>query len=121
MCRFDSCSGHFGRSLDRLLYANKCGTFFFNNVTEPQKFIQLAQAKLDQYHYTGFRGSFITFGIRYVRVGDNVDILDRILPERNGRYMVKTVEYSGGETGLRQKITLDFLITRLDAQGKSVS
>ena len=51
-----------------------------------QKMIVDAQAKLDQYHYEGFRGSFTTFGIPYVRLGDNIDILDAVLPERNGRY-----------------------------------
>ena len=62
----------------------------------------------------------MTFGIPYVRHGDNVDILDAIIPERNGRYKVKSVQYSGGVIGLRQEIELDYLITRLDAKGNAI-
>jgi len=96
-------------------------TFFFNNVTDVVALGNLAEAQLSKYFYTGFRGHFTTFGIPLVKVGDNIDILDRKLPEKNGRYKCKSVEYSGGEGGLRQKISLDYLITRLDAKGNSIS
>ena len=64
--------------------------------------------KLKQFYYTGLRGSFTTFGIPFVRQGDNIQIQDPILPERNGFYKVKEVDYSGGIEGLRQEIHLDF-------------
>ena len=53
--------------------------------------------------------------------GDNVDILDDVLPERNGRYKVKAVKYKGGVGGLRQEIHLDYQITKLDANGNPIS
>lgn len=84
--------------------------FFFPGATTIQQLEDLAAAQLKKYYYTGFKGSFTTFGMPFVRQGDNAEISDPILPERNGTYKIKKVEYSGGVEGLRQKITLDFLI-----------
>jgi hypothetical protein len=41
-------------------------------------------------------------------MGDNVILNDPILPERNGKYKVKGVNYSGGKDGHRQEIILDY-------------
>lgn len=65
---------------------------------------------LIKYYYDGYRGSFTTFGIPFVRQGDNARVSDNILPERDGLYKIKKVEYSGGINGLRQKIYLDYRI-----------
>lgn len=77
------------------------------NITELTK---LAVDEIKKYYYTGFKGKFTTFGIPVVRMGDNVKLVDPILPERNGTYKVKGVEYTGGINGLRQKIQLDYKI-----------
>jgi len=69
-----------------------------------------ALTELRKFYYTGFKGHFTTFGIPYVKVGDNVQFIDPILPERNGLYKVRAVDYSGGVNGLRQKIQLDYKI-----------
>ncbi len=92
-------------------------TLYFWNVANVQSLGDLAEMELTKFYYTGFKGKFTTFGIPYVRQGDNVDILDPVLPERNGRYKVKSVGYTGGVAGLRQTIELDYLITLLDAKG----
>jgi hypothetical protein len=92
-------------------------TLYFWNVPDLQTLGDLAEKELTKYYYTGFKGKFTTFGIPYVRQGDNVDILDPVLPERNGRYKAKSVHYTGGKDGLRQVIELDYLITRLDEKG----
>jgi hypothetical protein len=65
---------------------------------------------LKLYYYTGFKGKFITFGIPFVKMGDNVQLIDPILPERNGNYKVKSVKYSGGVKGLRQEVEIDYII-----------
>lgn len=83
---------------------------FFPGATSINDLISLATAELKKYYYTGFKGSFTTFGIPFVRQGDQAKISDPVLPERNGTYKIKKVEYSGGTEGLRQKITLDYLI-----------
>lgn len=93
-------------------------TLHFLGATTTNELAKLAENELRKYYYTGLRGKFVTFGMPYVRHGDNVDILDAIMPEKNGRYKVKAVHYTGGVNGLRQEIELDYLITRLDAKGK---
>jgi len=85
-------------------------TFFFPGATTTDQLAALAYEKLKMYYYTGFKGTFTTFGIPFVRQGDNAVIKDPILPERDGRYKIKKVEYSGGINGLRQHIELDYKI-----------
>lgn len=92
-------------------------TLYFWNVTDPQQLITLAQAELKKYYYTGFKGKFTTFGVPFVRQGDNARILDPVLPERNGLYKIKSVKYTAGIGGIRQEIELDFQIAPLDTNG----
>lgn len=82
--------------------------FYFPGAKTVNELGKLAYDKLIQYYYTGLKGDFTTFGIPYVRQGDNVDIKDPVLPERDGIYKVKKVERSGGVNGLRQRIYLDY-------------
>lgn len=92
-------------------YTGERRTLYFWNVTDTSKLIQLAQDELKKYYYNGFKGKFTTFGVPFVRQGDNVDISDKILPERNGVYKVKSVEYKlSVDGGLRQVIELDYRI-----------
>lgn len=83
-------------------------TLYFWNVTSKDKLKELGEAELKKYFYDGFRGSFTTFAIPFVQSGDNIELVDPVLPERGGRYRVKDVEYSGGVDGQRQKITIDY-------------
>ena len=77
----------------------------------------MAYDKLKVYYYTGFRGTFTTFGLPFIQQGDNAQLRDKKLPERNGLYRVKAVDYKGGVGGLRQTIHLDFkIITSFDAK-----
>lgn len=96
-------------------------TLYFWNVPTTDKLIELATNELKKYYYQGLKGKFVTFGIPYVREGDNVDIMDNILPERNGRYKVKSVKYTGGVAiGIRQEVELDYLITKLNDRGDAI-
>jgi hypothetical protein len=83
-------------------------TLFYPGATTVSQLANLAFAEIEKYYYTGLRGTFTSFGIPFVRQGDIANIQDPILPERNGQYMIKEVEYSGGVEGMRQKIHLDF-------------
>lgn len=85
--------------------------FFYEAAKDENDLINFGFNQLRKYYYNGFKGSFTTFGIPYVKYGDTVTLVDKILPERNGKYRVKKVEYSGGNEGVRQKVTLDYLIT----------
>ncbi|HEY4063205.1 MAG TPA: hypothetical protein VGM30_14965 [Puia sp.] len=82
--------------------------FVFPGAKSIDQLASMAYQKLKVFYYTGLRGKFTTFGIPFTRQGDNVKIQDPVLPERNGVYRVKQVEYTGGVNGLRQEISLDF-------------
>lgn len=70
-----------------------------------------AFSKLKKINYSGYYGSFTTFGYPYVRHGDRIKLIDKVYPERNGVYTVKSVKYYGGSNvGLRQDITIDYRI-----------
>lgn len=85
-------------------------TFFFTGATTTSELTTLALQQLEKYMYTGLKGTFTTFGIPFVKHGDNVQFKDRYLPERVGIYKVKEVVYSGGMQGIRQEIELDFKV-----------
>lgn len=82
--------------------------FFYNNITDPQALITEAKRELQKYYYTGFRGKFTTFGVPFVKQGDNVYLQNKVLPEQDGVYKVKAVNYKGGMEGVRQTITVDY-------------
>jgi hypothetical protein len=86
-------------------------TFFFQDATTTAQLAAKAFEKLEQYYYDGMKGSFDTFGIPYVRHGDHVQLSNPDKPECDGIYKVKKVTYTGGESGLRQTIEIDFRIT----------
>lgn len=72
----------------------------------------LARAKeyLPKFYYTGFKGSFTTFGLPIVRHGDIAILQDKVIPERSGSYLIKSVTTSTGVNGFRQKVILHMLI-----------
>jgi len=85
-------------------------TFTFLEATTTDQLIKLATIQLKKYYYTGFKGKFTTFGTPFVQFGDNCQIINPLLPEQNGTYKIKGVEYSGGVEGYRQTIQLDYRI-----------
>ncbi len=91
-------------------------TFFFKGITSADTMIQRAKEKLNNYYYSGYRGTFTTFGIPFTRSGDNIYIIDKALPERSGYYKVKSVRYTGGVNGLRQEIEVDYKIPKSQAE-----
>ena len=86
-------------------------TLFFPNVDSVEKLAQLGEDELKKYYYDGFKGKFTTFAIPFAKLGDNARISDAFLPDRNGLYKIREVEYSGGINGHRQIITLDYKLT----------
>jgi len=85
-------------------------TFTFLGAKTIQDLIDLGTEKLKHYYYTGFRGKFTTFGLPFIQFGNYIELRDEVLPERNGRYVVKSVSYEGGVQGLRQEIELEMKI-----------
>jgi hypothetical protein len=83
-------------------------TFFYPEANTIAKLSELALQQLNKYYYTGLRGKFTTFAIPYVRSGDTAIITNKKLPEQNGNYLIKSVKYTGGVSGGRQEIELDY-------------
>jgi len=81
------------------------------DITDPQQLFNVGLMMLKKQYYNGLQGTFTTFGVPYVKHGDVIQLTHPLLPEMNGMYLCRAVEYYGGaEEGLRQTITLDFKI-----------
>jgi hypothetical protein len=77
--------------------------------TDPEKLFQYGKKMLEKTYYDGLRGTITTFGIPYIKHGDDVKLVDPIIRERNGTYKVRSVSYSfTTDGGLRQQIGLDY-------------
>lgn len=85
-------------------------TLYFYDVTDSE-LTTLATESLQKMKYEGFTGSFLTFLQPTVRHGDAINIVDPIIPDRNGTYLVRKVVTRFGMDGGRQEITLDRKIT----------
>jgi hypothetical protein len=83
-------------------------TLNFVNITDVNELFKRGKEELEKFYYTGFKGNFTTFAIPLVRVGDIVTLQDKLLPDRDGKYRVKSVKYSGGVNGHRQEIELHY-------------
>lgn len=85
-------------------------TFTFLEAKSEDDLIRLATEALKKYYYSGLKGKFTTFGTPYVQFGDQCQIINNKLPEQNGVYKIKGVEYTGGVEGMRQVIELDYKV-----------
>lgn len=78
--------------------------------TTEEYLIKKAKEYLPKFYYTGFKGSLVTFLQPFVRHGDAAIIRDKVLPERNGTYLIKQVTTTFGLSGGRQTIQLHLRI-----------
>lgn len=81
-------------------------TVYFYDVPEAD-LRRLAEQEIERLRYEGYRGSLTTFLAPDVRHGDVVDLRSLAYPERDGRYLVKSVTTRFGMEGGRQEIELD--------------
>jgi hypothetical protein len=81
-------------------------TFHYYNISKADATRQL-EAELERLRYTGYRGTFTTFGRPDIRHGDIVDLTDPIYPDRQGRYLVRRVRTTFGTGGYRQEVELE--------------
>jgi len=91
-----------------LLSPSQKDAYLASKVVTAKTLADLGTATLKKYYYSGFKGKFTTFAHPYVKIGDKIYIEDARMPDRNGYYNVKAVEYTGGVAGHRQIITLDY-------------
>lgn len=81
-------------------------TLFFYDVTE-KELKSLATEALSKLKYEGYKGSFLTFLQPSVKHGEAVKLIDPLIPDRNGVYLVRRVITKFGSVGGRQEIFLD--------------
>ena len=67
----------------------------------------IAKRIYNNVRYTGFKGSFTTFGQYPTKHGDIALLTDTRHPERNGAFMIKGVNTTFGMGGYRQQISLE--------------
>ncbi len=82
-------------------------TMHFYNLNETA-LRETAKREVEKLRFTGFVGKYKTFGFPMIRHGDYAVLKDRILPDRNGKYLIKSVERTlSVNDGYRQQIELD--------------
>lgn len=78
----------------------------FDNITDENDLLKIAESHIEEYKYDGFEGSFTTFGDRFVEHGDIIDLIIKKTPEQNGSYLVDKVVTTCGMSGIRQTISI---------------
>jgi hypothetical protein len=82
-----------------------------DNLGNADAYNMLAKRHYEAQKYTGYRGSFTTFGAPAVEHGDIVVLQSEKIPEMNEKkYLVKQVDLRFGINGYRQEITLDRVV-----------
>jgi hypothetical protein len=81
-------------------------TFNYYNLKEAdlRKVVKEDAARL---RYEGYKGNFESFLLPFVRHGDIALLDDLLLPDRKGKYLIKSVNTTFGQGGGRQKIEID--------------
>jgi hypothetical protein len=70
----------------------------------------IGSRRLSKLQYEGYKGSFLAFGTPFVQHGDKINLRDQYLVAKEGVYRVKSVEYSFGNAGYRQRVELHELV-----------
>lgn len=90
-------------------YGDKDGDLrtVFQYLGDVDELDRVCKQKLSELNYTGYYGSFTTFLEPAMNPGDHVVINSYKMPERNGTYLIKSVDTTFGTGGGRQKIELE--------------
>lgn len=81
-------------------------TFNYYNLKESD-LRKVVKQDAERLRYEGYKGSFESFLLPQVRHGDIALLDDLLLPDRKGKYLIKSVNTSFGQGGGRQKIEID--------------
>lgn len=87
----------------------------FVSKTIPTTVEQLAKEAIkyfEGYNMTGIEGTLTLFGDLHLKTAQQVELIDRRYPCKNGIYLVEEVTTTFGTDGFRQKITLPYCISR---------
>jgi hypothetical protein len=87
-------------------------TFHYYNIQTEAELKKIAEKRVNENKYTGFRGYFESFGEPFLRHGDRLKMTSTKLPERDGTYLIKSVRRQFGVTqGYRQSFELGLKLT----------
>ncbi len=82
-------------------------TYYVAGMTSQAQMREVGERELPRYKYTGWFGSFTTFGDVFIKHGDVVELVDKIIADRNGKFLVKKVTTIFGVNGFRNTVELD--------------
>lgn len=82
-------------------------TYYVAGMSSQAQMKAVGDRELPRFKYTGWHGSFTTFGDVFVKHGDVVELIDKQIKDRNGKYFVKGVTTKFGTGGFRNIIELD--------------
>lgn len=77
-----------------------------------QKLAEEAIKYFEGYNMTGIEGSLTLFGDLHIHTAQQVQLIDKRYPGKNGIYLVEEVTTTFGTDGFRQRITLPYCIKR---------
>lgn len=81
-------------------------TFHYYNISKDELKKNL-QEELNRLKFTGYRGSITIFGSPHIDHGDVITLSDPFYGERNGSYLIKSVNRTFGVSGYRQELELE--------------
>lgn len=90
-------------------------TLFFPEIDNLQELTDQANAALPYLKYEGFHGGISAFGLPFIKHGDSVQLINSIIPEQKGTYLVKQTKVRFGMGGYRRDCFLDIRIDGLSA------
>lgn len=81
-------------------------TLIVSGYTSQAQMRARGEEELPKYKFDGWKGSFVTFGDEFIKHGDVVNLTDKVIKDRNGKFYVKKVTTNFGIDGFRNTIEL---------------
>ncbi|MBC3540429.1 hypothetical protein ACFSC6_11110 [Rufibacter sediminis] len=80
---------------------------------DKDQLIEAAKAAFPKYLRSGLEGSCLTFGDYPLRVAETICFLDPRSPDKNGEYLVRSLQKSWGAGGIRQRVEIPHKIKNI--------
>lgn len=98
-------------TVQKFVYPNKeaegeLHTLHANNNLSQSELKKFAEEQYNKFLYTGFRGTFLTFGSPYCDHGYIAELEDDFYPEKKGAYLIDKVAVRFGRNGYKRELTL---------------
>ncbi len=74
-----------------------------------EQLMKIAQIEIDKLKYTGYRGVLKTFGMPIAKHNDVAELTDALLPDKNGKFFIDSVETNYGPSGFNRQVELGLI------------